>query len=109
MVKGVKGSGFIQCVLCRVHSVCRVYGETVHVDGDLVRCLVPDPRCVPPHLLGACRQGMSALVSALVGDLLDSSPGNSVVAYLYHTVEVGGIGGDNVGLIKSTKAPESQP
>jgi len=65
MVKGVKGSGFIQCVLCRVHSVCRVYGETVHVDGDLVRCLVPDPRCVPPLLLGACRQGMSALVSAL--------------------------------------------
>ena len=33
----------------------------------------------------------------------------SVVAYLYHTIEVWGIGGDNVGLIKSTKAPKDTP
>ena len=26
--------------------------------------------------------------------------------HLYHTIEVWGIGGDNVGLIKSTKAPK---
>ena len=36
-------------------------------------------------------------------------PGNSVVAYLYHTIEVWGIGGNNMGLIKSTKALRAIP
>ena len=34
-----------------------------------------------------------------------SSPGNPSVAYLYRTLEVWGIGDDDVGLIQSTKAP----
>ena len=34
---------------------------------------------------------------------------NGPLAYLYHTIEVWGIGGDNVGLIKSTKAPKLRP
>ena len=43
----------------------------------------------------------------VVGGPLDGSPGNSFVAYLHHTIESWGIGGDDVGLIQSTKAPKS--
>ena len=35
--------------------------------------------------------------------------GNSSVVFLYHTIEVWGIGGDDVGLIQSTKAPPRLP
>ena len=45
------------------------------------------------------------LYTTRLGELLDGSPGNSVVAYLDHTIALG-IGGDHVGLIKSTKAPK---
>jgi hypothetical protein len=41
-----------------------------------------------------------------LGGLLISSPGDSSVAYTYHTIQVWGIGGDDVGLIQSTTAPK---
>ena len=43
-----------------------------------------------------------------LGGPLDGLPGNSFVAYLYHTIEVWGVGVDDVGLIQSTKAPKHQ-
>ena len=35
-------------------------------------------------------------------------PWSSSVAYLYHTIQAWGIGGDDVGLIQSAKAPKHQ-
>jgi hypothetical protein len=57
------------------------------------------------HLVGR-GGGAPICTTTRLGGLLDRSPGNSVVAYLYHTIEAWGIGGDNVGLMKSTKAPK---
>ena len=53
------------------------------------------------------RGGPVPVRSSRLGGLLDRSPGNSVVAYLYHTIEAWGIGGDDMGLMKSTKAPQT--
>ena len=40
----------------------------------------------------------------LKGRVLLGRPGNLFVVYLYHTMEVWGIGGDDVGFIQSTRA-----
>ena len=66
------------------------------------------PRLWGGAILSSGGGGAPICTTTRLGGLLDGPPGNSVGAYLYHTIEVWGIGGDNVGLIKNTKAPEHQ-
>ena len=44
--------------------------------------------------------------AAVKRGLIFGPPRSSFVAYLYHTIEVWGIGGNDVGFIQSTKAAE---
>ena len=50
-------------------------------------------------------EGRGAVRPSREGQLF-CPPGNSSVVYLYHTIEVWGVGGDDVGFIQSTKAPK---